>query len=124
MSMKTSSQKTYIFGFLYSVILTLTAYYLVVKEILSGWNLAFLILALAVVQLAVQLFYFLHLGQEKKPRWKLTSFFFAVMVVFIVVFGSIWIMVNLSYHHGHDKSSEQVDQDIQQDEIINKKDLR
>ena len=60
MSAKSPTAKSYISGFLYSVILTLTAYYLVVNDVFSGWTLVFSILALAVVQLAVQLFYFLH----------------------------------------------------------------
>ena len=42
---------------------------------------------------------FLHLGQEDKPRYQLTAFNFMVLVVLILVFGSIWIMQNLDYHH-------------------------
>lgn len=124
MSTKNSTAKSYIFGFLYSVILTLTAYHLVVNDIFLGWTLAFSILALAVIQLAVQLFYFLHFNQDKKPRWNMITFFFAVMVVLIVVLGSIWIMVNLNYNHSHSKTSDEVEQYIQQEEIINKEDLR
>jgi cytochrome o ubiquinol oxidase operon protein cyoD len=120
----TATTKSYTLGFIYSVILTLTAYYLVVNDVLSGWTLAFAILTLAVLQLAVQLFYFLHLDQEKKPRWNMISFFFAVQTVLIVVLGSVWIMVNLSYHHGHEKTSDQVDEYIQEEEVINTEDLR
>lgn len=120
----TATTKSYTLGFIYSVLLTLTAYYLVVNDVLSGWILAFAILALAVLQLAVQLFYFLHLDQEKKPRWNMISFFFAVQTVLIVVLGSVWIMVNLSYHHGHEKTSDQIDEYIQEEEVINTEDLR
>jgi heme/copper-type cytochrome/quinol oxidase subunit 4 len=42
---------------------------------------------------------FLHLGQEAKPRYQLIAFNFMVLVVLVVVFGSIWIMQNLDYHH-------------------------
>lgn len=120
----TATTKSYTLGFIYSVLLTLTAYYLVVNDVLSGWTLAFAILALAVLQLAVQLFYFLHLDQEKKPRWNMISFFFAVQTVLIVVLGSVWIMINLSYHHGHEKTSDQIDEYIQEEEVINTEDLR
>ena len=119
----TATPKSYVLGYIYSVVLTLAAYYLVVNEVLSGWTAAFIILSLAVLQLAVQLFYFLHVDQGKKPRWNLITFFFAVMVVLIVVLGSIWIMVNLSYHHAHHGTSDEVEQYIQQEELINKKDL-
>lgn len=120
----TATSKSYILGYVYSVLLTLGAYYLIVKEVLSGWTAAFIILSLAVLQLFVQLFYFLHLDQGKKPRWNMISFFFAVMVVLIVVLGSIWIMVNLSYHHAHQRTPDQVERYIQDEEIINRKDLR
>lgn len=118
------SAKTYVFGFIYSIALTLGAYYLVVEKVLDGWTLAFVILGLAVAQLAIQLFYFLHLNHEKKPRWNLITFFFAVQTILIVVLGSIWIMVNLSYHHSYGKTPEQIEQYIQEEEAINKEDLR
>lgn len=120
----TATTKSYVLGFIYSVVLTLTAYYLIVNEVLSGWAAAFSILAMAVLQLGVQLFYFLHLDQEKRPRWNMISFFFAVMVVLIVVLGSVWIMVNLSYHHSHKRTPEQVEKYIQEQEAIEEKDLR
>ena len=44
-----------------------------------------------------RLYFFLHLGKETKPRWKLYVFGFMVSVVLIIVFGSIWIMNNLNY---------------------------
>lgn len=119
-----ATTKSYVLGFVYSVFLTLSAYSLVVYDVLSGWTVAFIILALAVLQLSVQLFYFLHLDQEKKPRWNMISFFFAVQTVLIVVLGSVWIMVNLSYHHAHQRTPEQVERYIQEQEAINKENLR
>jgi cytochrome o ubiquinol oxidase operon protein cyoD len=53
---------------------------------------------LAVVQLFVQLYFFLHMGDESKPRWNLMAFLFMLLVLVIVVFGSLWIMKNLDYH--------------------------
>ncbi|HEX5796972.1 MAG TPA: cytochrome o ubiquinol oxidase subunit IV [Candidatus Saccharimonadales bacterium] len=89
----------YITGLVLSVALTLAAYYVVVKEKFSAMTLLILVGILAVIQFIVQLVFFLHLGRESKPRWNLTMFFFAILVVVIVVFGSLWIMVNLDYHH-------------------------
>lgn len=53
---------------------------------------------LAFGQFVVQLVYFLHLGTEQKPRWKLLVFWFMIVVVLIVVVGSLWIMYNLNYN--------------------------
>ena len=49
-------------------------------------------------QFFTQLLFFLHLGRETKPRWKLLVFLFMTMIVAILVFGSLWIMYNLNYH--------------------------
>jgi cytochrome o ubiquinol oxidase subunit IV len=41
--------------------------------------------------------FFLHLGRETRPRWKLAVFLFMLGVILILVFGSLWIMTNLNY---------------------------
>jgi cytochrome o ubiquinol oxidase subunit IV len=87
----------YISGFVLSIFLTLAAYTLVVSHEFSNWALALAIAGLAIVQFLVQLFFFLHLGRESKPRWKLTVFLFMLLVVGILVIGSLWIMYNLNY---------------------------
>ncbi|MEO8105561.1 MAG: cytochrome o ubiquinol oxidase subunit IV [Candidatus Saccharibacteria bacterium] len=88
---------SYSSGFVLSIILTLAAYQLVVNHLVAGWALIFTILGLAVVQLLVQLLFFLHLGRESKPRWNLVVFLFMVLVVVIIAGGSLWIMKNLNY---------------------------
>ncbi len=88
---------SYVIGFISSIALTLIAYYLVVNHILQGWQLIGAIIGLAVIQLLVQLFCFLHLGRESKPRWNLFVLLFAALIVLIVVIGSLWIMNNLNY---------------------------
>jgi len=112
------SKRTYIVGFIISIVLTLEAYFLVTRGALSQWVLIFTILALAVVQLFVQLYFFLHLGEETKPRWRLTTFLFAGLVVLIVVFGSLWIMTNLDYNHEKLHSPEEINRQIEEDELI------
>lgn len=93
---------SYIVGFILSIVLTFVAYILVVNHILEGAWLVGAIIVLAIIQLFVQLFFFLHLGKESKPRWNLLMFSFALLVVVIVVFGSLWIMNNLNYNMVHD----------------------
>lgn len=56
---------------------------------------AIILSVLASVQLVVQLLFFLHLGEESKPRWKLLSLIFALIILGIIVFGSLWIMFDL-----------------------------
>lgn len=100
--------KAYIIGFGLSVVLTLLAYFSVTQQWLTGWGLVLLLAGLAVVQLFVQLVFFLHLGRESKPRWNLTVLVFAAGVVLIIVFGSLWIMRNLEYDSGPSASPEEI----------------
>lgn len=88
----------YVTGFILSIALTLAAYSLVVQRTLPVRWIIISIVGLAVAQLFVQLFFFLHMGNERKPRWNLMAFLFMVMVVVIVAFGSLWIMNNLDYN--------------------------
>jgi cytochrome o ubiquinol oxidase operon protein cyoD len=89
---------SYITGFVLSLAFTLTAYLLVSRHTFASGPLIAAIVVLAVIQLLVQLVLFLHLGSEPKPRWNLVVSLFAALVVFILVFGSLWIMNNLNYH--------------------------
>ena len=98
--------RNYIKGYGISIVLTLLAFVLVmnVGEGLSAKMLLVLLVVLAVAQLFVQLFYFLHLGAEAKPRWHLITFVFAAFIVIVLVGGTIWIMYHLD--KGHDDLSE------------------
>ena len=91
--------KAYVVGFSLSILLTLAAYFLVANRLLSGGVLIAAVIGLALVQLAVQLIFFLHLGQESKPRWNLAVFLGTVSIILIIVIGSLWIMNNLNYNH-------------------------
>ena len=108
-----SSMRTYVTGFILAILLTNAAFVLVASKSLNGWGLAAALSVLAIAQLWVQLRFFLHLGRESKPRWNLLMFLFAVMVVVILVFGSLWIMNNLNYH---EMSPQKTDDSIIQDE--------
>ena len=98
------SYGSYFVGYILSVGLTLAAYYFVNQHVQSEHSayshqtLRYMILGFAAVQFIVQMYFFLHVGRESKPRWKLVTFFFMLLVLVIVVFGSIWIMDNLNYH--------------------------
>jgi len=91
---------TYSIGFLSSVALTLIAYAIVVNDIFKNvWTpatIALILSLLAIFQLVIQLLFFLHLGEETKPRWKLMSFIFAFVILGVIVIGSLWIMFDLN----------------------------
>lgn len=95
--------KTYAIGFGLSIILTLAAYAVAKHHLNTGHVfpsdklMPLILLSLAVVQLFVQLIFFLHLANENKPRWRGIAAVFALVMVLILVIGSVWIMDNLNY---------------------------
>ena len=98
---KDTRLKTYITGFILSVVLTLLAFSAVASHAYQTNFTIAVIVVLAVIQLFVQLIFFLHLAQESRPRWRLVALSFGVLVVAIVVFGSLWIMDHLNYNMMH-----------------------
>ncbi len=91
------TQRSYSIGFLFSLALTVEAYLLVRGHTFpSDWTVV-IVLALAIVQLLVQLFYFLHFDRAAKASWNIVAFLFMALVISIIVFGSLWIMQNLNY---------------------------
>lgn len=84
-------------GFLGALVLV----YLVYFATIGGWfgreGLAVFIIVLALMQLVLQLFVFLHIGR-KSERMTLWSVAYGFVMLLIVVGGSIWIMANMNYN--------------------------
>lgn len=93
--------KRYIVGGIGALGWTLVTYGLAVSGLVQDKpQLIFYILVAAMLQLIVQIFYFLHISDESKPRWRQTSFLFTLLMVLVIVIGSIWIMINMNYNMG------------------------
>lgn len=65
---------------------------------LNGYNLLYTITAFALLQLFVQLVFFLHLSTKSKARWNLIAAGLTIFMVAFLVIGTIWIMKNLNYN--------------------------
>ncbi len=90
---------SYIVGLVLSVITTLVAYLIVVHQVFAVSTLIYVVLIIAVVQLIVQMIFFLHLGRGSK--WQMVTFIFTIVFVLIVVIGTIWVMHHLDYNMMH-----------------------
>jgi cytochrome o ubiquinol oxidase operon protein cyoD len=86
----------YVIGFASSLILTVGAYLIVTHHLFSFQTSVESILALAFVQFATQLVFFLHVSTEKSSRDRLIIFLWACMLALILISGSVWIMGSLS----------------------------
>lgn len=102
----------YVIGFALSLVFTLNAY-VAVTQAQNGvtTSLFALLVTLAIAQLVVQVFFFLHLSRESKPRWNALAFITMIMVVLFIVVGSIWIMNNLNYNMMGEKAAEMIIED-------------
>lgn len=87
---------SYVVGFVLSIITTLIAYFFVVNELWSKEVLVYIVLGIAMVQLIVQMVFFLHIGRG--THWKALTFVFTAIIILILVVGSIWVMDNLNYN--------------------------
>lgn len=92
------SPASYILGFIFAIVLTLIAYFIVINRLLAPNMVIWVIMGLALVQLLVQLVFFLHFGRDKKTRWNNAAFYFMLIILVIIIAGSLWIMNNLNYN--------------------------
>jgi cytochrome o ubiquinol oxidase subunit IV len=87
----------YLTGFVLSIILTAIAFALVATGALSHTATVFCLFAAAILQIFVQLHYFLHLDRSSAMYWDVLSLLFTFFIMFLFVGGSIWIMYSLHY---------------------------
>ncbi|MGV7963650.1 cytochrome o ubiquinol oxidase subunit IV [Photorhabdus tasmaniensis] len=90
------SLKSYIIGFVLSVILTVIPFWIVMDGSASHTTILTTVVGLAVVQILVHFIYFLHMNTSSEERWNLVALLFTILIIGIVVVGSLWIMYNLN----------------------------
>ncbi len=95
---------SYTAGLVLALVLTLAAFGLVFAHVngvpgaLVSPLLVGVVLVLAMIQLAVQLIFFLHLGLSKGARWNSVMFVITFSGIAVIVIASIWIMAHLNYN--------------------------
>ena len=102
------TMRDYVIGFVLSVILTGTAFWLVMDNVLGKSNLtAIAIMALAAIQIVVHMIYFLHMNTKSEGGWTMLAAIFTIVVVVITLSGSLWVMYHLNTNmmpaHVHDR---------------------
>ncbi|NVK72020.1 cytochrome o ubiquinol oxidase subunit IV [Marinomonas sp. CT5] len=86
------SVKSYLTGFIWSVILTGIPFWMVMTEAFDKGPTYITIVLLAIVQIFVHLKYFLHLNFSEQGKLDTYSFIFAAVVIVMVVALSVWII--------------------------------
>ena len=90
------SFKSYMIGFLLSVVLTAIPFWLVMTGALPAATTGLIITAFAVVQIVVHMVFFLHMNHKSEGGWNMLALIFTIVVVVIAVAGSVWVMYHLN----------------------------
>jgi cytochrome o ubiquinol oxidase operon protein cyoD len=91
------SLKSYLTGFVLSLILTAIPFALVMSGTLSSSAILAGIFGAGIVQILVHLHYFLHLDTSSAARWNVLAMIFTLLIMALFVGGTLWIMSTLNY---------------------------
>ena len=80
-----------------AVILTAIPFWLVYTHTLPPSRIMLIIAIAAVLQILVHLHFFLHINFTTTPKENLMAIAFTAVLIFLMVGGSLWIMVDLHY---------------------------
>src|SRR6202051_82270 len=92
------SVRSYVIGFILSVVLTVAAFGLVTQQVMGATESIIAIAVLAFIQILVHLVFFLHMNTSSSQRWNVVAFGFTVMVAVIVIGGTLWVLHNVGAH--------------------------
>ncbi|HMK35415.1 MAG TPA: cytochrome o ubiquinol oxidase subunit IV [Desulfomonilaceae bacterium] len=93
----TGSLKSYLTGFVLSLILTAIPFALVMSGTLSSSTILAGIFSAGIAQILVHSYYFLHLDASSAARWNVLVMMFTVLIIALFVGGTLWIMSSLNY---------------------------
>lgn len=88
--------RSYLTGFILSVILTAIPFAVVMSDALPRPVSVAIVVGFAVVQIVVQMIYFLHMSPKSEGGWNLLALLFTLIIVVIVLSGSLWVMHHLN----------------------------
>jgi len=91
------SLRSYLTGFILSVVLTAIPFWLVMTGVLdSKIATEVAITTLAIVQITVHMVYFLHMNTRSEGGWSILALMFTLILVVIALVGSMWIIYHLN----------------------------
>src|SRR5258705_11976813 len=93
---KSSGVLVYTIGLLLAVILTGVSFWVTNTSLLWGPGVHLGLAVLAIAQMGVHLVFFLHIGTGPDSTNNVLALAFGVLIVFLVVAGSLWIMADLN----------------------------
>jgi cytochrome o ubiquinol oxidase operon protein cyoD len=90
--------RSYLIGFVLAVGLTAASFWAVATHAIYGPGVSVALVTLAIAQMGIHLVFFLHITTGPDNTNNVLALAFGVLVVFLIVFGSLWIMTNLNHN--------------------------
>jgi cytochrome o ubiquinol oxidase operon protein cyoD len=90
----------YVIGLGLALVLTATSFWVASTSILWGPGVAVGLVVLAIAQMGVHLVFFLHITSGPDNTNNVLALAFGVLIVFLVMIGTLWIMANLATNMG------------------------
>ena len=88
----------YTIGLVLAVGLTATSFWVANTDLLWGPGVALGLVVLAVAQMGIHLVFFLHITTGPDNTNNVLALAFGVLIVFLLIGGSLWIMANLNHN--------------------------
>ncbi|MBV9560918.1 MAG: cytochrome o ubiquinol oxidase subunit IV [Bradyrhizobium sp.] len=88
----------YLTGLGLAVILTATSFFVASTDLVWEPSIPVAIIVLAIAQMGVHLVFFLHITTGPDNTNNVLALAFGLLIVFLVIAGSLWIMANLNHN--------------------------
>ena len=94
----TASYLSYTAGLGLAVLLTIVSFVVAQTNLLWPPGIPVGLIVLAIAQIGVHLVFFLHIGTGPDHTNNVVALAFGVLIVFLVIVGSVWIIANLNWN--------------------------
>ena len=86
----------YCIGFGLAILLTATSFFIAGTNLVWQPSIPVALIVLAIAQMGVHLVFFIHITTDPDNTNNILALAFGLLIVFLVVAGSLWIMANLN----------------------------
>jgi cytochrome o ubiquinol oxidase operon protein cyoD len=91
---------SYVIGLILALVLTGISFWVASTSVLWGPGVAVGLVVLAIAQMGIHLVFFLHITSGPDNTNNVLALAFGVLIVFLVMIGTIWIMAHLAANMG------------------------
>jgi cytochrome o ubiquinol oxidase operon protein cyoD len=88
----------YVIGLALAILLTATSFFIAGTDLVWQPSIPVAIIVLAIAQMGVHLVFFLHITTGADNTNNVLALAFGLLIVFLVIGGSLWIMANLNHN--------------------------